>query len=55
MYENYCHEHAEYENNRADLAIATIREVYKKCLHDHDFLLYNKKQENEGEGRSNGR
>lgn len=43
VYEKYCHEHVEYENNRADLAIATIREVYKECLHDHDFLMHEKK------------
>lgn len=44
VYEKYCHEHVEYENNRADLAIATIREVYKKCLHDHDFLMHEGKE-----------
>ena len=44
VYEKYCHEHIEYENNRADLAIATIREVYKKCLRDHDFLMHEEKE-----------
>lgn len=50
VYEKYCHEHVEYENNRADLAIATIREVYKKCLRDHDFLMHEKESKKiEGE------
>ena len=44
LYEKYCHEHQEYENNRADLAIATIREIYKKCLQTHDFLIRTKKE-----------
>lgn len=38
IYEKYCHDHPDYENNRADLAIATIQEVYKECLQEHDFL-----------------
>ena len=40
LYENYCREHEEYENNKAVLAIATIRDIYKKCLKEHDFLFY---------------
>ena len=43
VYEKYCHEHTDYENNRAELAIATIREVYKRCLQTHDFLTHTKK------------
>lgn len=43
LYEKYCHEHTDYENNRAELAIATIREIYKQCLHTHDFLIHTKK------------
>ena len=43
LYENYCREHEEYENNKAVLAIATIRDIYKKCLKEHDFLFYSKK------------
>lgn len=43
LYEKYCHEHVNYENNRAELAIATIREIYKKCLQTHDFLVHTKK------------
>ena len=42
-YEAYCDAHEDYENNKAVLAISTIREVYKECLRDHDFLIYDKK------------
>ena len=42
-YEHYCNTHKEYENDKAVLAISTIREVYKECLKDHDFLIYEKK------------
>jgi hypothetical protein len=42
-YEDYCEAHEDYENNKAVLAISTIREVYKECLRDHDFLIYEKK------------
>ena len=41
-YEEYCREHEDYENNKAVLAIATIREVYKDCLKTHDFLTHKK-------------
>ena len=41
-YEEYCRTHKDYENNRAVLAIGTIREVYKDCLKTHDFLTHNK-------------
>ena len=43
VYEDYCATHEDYENNKAVLAISTIREVYKECLRDHDFLIYEKK------------
>ena len=43
-YEEYCHTHEDYENNKAVLAIATIREVYKDCLKTHDFLTHIKKE-----------
>lgn len=39
-YEKYCREHEEYENNKAEIAIATIEEVYKECLQKKDFLTY---------------
>ena len=42
-YEEYCRTHEDYENNKAVLAIATIREVYKDCLKTHDFLTHAKK------------
>lgn len=42
VYEKYCHEHENYENNRAELAIATIQEVYKQCVKTHDFLVQEK-------------
>lgn len=43
LYEKYCRDHTDYENNRAELAISTIREVYKQCLKTHDFLAHTKK------------
>ena len=49
-YEKYCNDHPNYKNNKAVFAIDTIKEVYKKCLKDKDFLVYEpKKQEIEGE------
>lgn len=45
LYEHYCNDHEEYENNKAVLAIATIREVYKRCLKTHDFLTHTKKED----------
>lgn len=50
MYEKYCSTHPNYKNNKAVFAIDTIKEVYKKCLKDKDFLVYEpRKQEIEGE------
>lgn len=37
-YEHYCNAHEDYENDKAVLAIETIRDVYKHCLKTHDFL-----------------
>ena len=45
LYERYCDTHEDYKNNRATLAIVTIREVYKECLQTHDFLTHTKKSE----------
>lgn len=42
-YEEYCRTHEDYENNKAVLAIETIREVYMDCLKTHDFLIHAKK------------
>ena len=45
LYEHYCADHEDYENNKAILAINTIREVYKQCLKTHDFLTHTKKED----------
>ena len=45
LYENYCADHEDYENNKAVLAIGTIKEVYKQCLKTHDFLVHTKKKD----------
>lgn len=37
-YEHYCNTHSDYKNDKAVLAIETIREVYKQCMKTHDFL-----------------
>lgn len=44
LYEKYCIEHKDYKNNKAELSITTIREVYKQCLKTHDFLEYVKEK-----------
>lgn len=44
-YEHYCNEHEEYENDKAVLAVESIREVYKQCMKTHDFLMPIKKTE----------
>lgn len=50
MYEKYCNTHPNYKNNKAVFAIDTIKEVYKKCLKDKDFLVYEPKTQGiEGE------
>lgn len=38
IYEDYCSTHEEYENNKAVLAIRTIKKTYDKCMDNHDFL-----------------
>lgn len=45
LYETYCNEHPDYENNKAELAISTIRDIYKKCLQTHNFLTHTKKDD----------
>lgn len=42
-YEHYCNAHKDYENDKAVLAIETVREVYKQCMKTHDFLMPIKK------------
>lgn len=44
-YEHYCNDHEEYENDKAVLAIETVREVYKQCMKTHDFLMPIKAEE----------
>jgi len=38
VYEHYCNDHEDYENNKAVLAIKTIKRVYDQCMITHDFL-----------------
>ena len=38
VYEHYCNNHEDYENNKAVLAIKTIKRVYDQCMITHDFL-----------------
>lgn len=42
-YEKYCESHTNYENNKAVLAIQTIKEEYAYCLKHNGFLVYTKK------------
>lgn len=37
VYERYCREHPDYENNRAVLAIQNIERVYSEKMEEHDF------------------
>lgn len=39
-YEDYCEANPSYENNKAVLAIRTIKEEYVYCLEHHKFLVY---------------
>ena len=41
-YEQYCSTHPDYKNNKAVLAIGTIKEVYADCIEEHSFLTYTK-------------
>lgn len=47
-YEKYCKAHEDYKNNRAVLAIETIREVYKERLKKRDFLQESRAKGEEG-------
>ena len=38
QYEEYCHEHPKYKNNKAHRAIENIRKEYDTHLQNHDFL-----------------
>lgn len=37
-YEQYCHDHPDYINNKANRAIENIRKEYDAHLQNHDFL-----------------
>ena len=43
-YEKYCKTHPDFVNNKAVMAIDTIKEAYQYCVDNHDFLTYTKKQ-----------
>lgn len=43
-YEKYCKSHPDFVNNKAVIAIDTIKEAYQYCVDNHDFLTYTKKQ-----------
>lgn len=38
VYEDYCKTHPTFPNFKAEAAIENIKETYKKCLKDGDFL-----------------
>jgi len=37
-YERYCGQHAEYENNKAVLAIENVKRTYQRCEDEKSFL-----------------
>ena len=42
IYEEYCNSHPNYKNNKAMMAIDTIKKTYDHCLETHDFLAADK-------------
>ena len=44
LYESYCSNHPDFVNNKAVMAIETIKDTYQECIDDHSFLTYEKKQ-----------
>lgn len=44
LYEAYCGSHPDFVNNKAVMAIETIKDTYQECIDDHSFLTYEKKQ-----------
>lgn len=38
-YELYCNAHPDYQNDKCRFAIDKIRETYKKCRNENDFLI----------------
>ena len=41
-YEFYCANHPDFKNNKAVMAIETIKDAYQDCIENHDFLVYKK-------------
>ena len=39
-YEKFCLKHPDYKNNRANLAIKTIKDIYEQCIEHQSFLTY---------------
>lgn len=37
-YEKYCNEHPDYENDKAELAIANVKRCYQHCSDERSFL-----------------
>lgn len=37
-YERYCEDHPEFENNVTELTSDRIKEIYRRCLDNNDFL-----------------
>lgn len=37
-YKTYCHDHAEFENDKARISIAIIEDTYDRCVRENDFL-----------------
>lgn len=37
-YHQYCGKHPEFPNDKANLAIARIEEIYSRCMEENDFL-----------------
>ena len=37
-YDHYCKEHPDFENDKTVMATGNIRDTYKKCMEERDFL-----------------
>ena len=44
-YEKYCESHPEFVNNKAVIAIETIKDSYQDCIENKSFLAYVKKND----------
>lgn len=38
IYEDFCDQHKDYPNTKAEVAISGIKESYKECIRDNSFL-----------------